>query len=168
MIADQDSPTSKRGPSELDKSLKGKRESALRNGPSSLGLTIESQEIGLKEHRQSKRRITLNMLKQPSGLGGLQNFKQTVSNQKLLQKIQSNIQEARDVRSYLNQSISRIKEDVKYDSIDERIRRFEQFDTSKIKPFKPRLSIKTKGNQKGSGLVSGMTLLSSPLVRSPY
>lgn len=42
MIADQDSPTSKRGPSELDKSLKGKRESGLRNGPSSLGLTIES------------------------------------------------------------------------------------------------------------------------------
>eukprot|EP00347_Sterkiella_histriomuscorum_P000528 403375505 len=92
-----------------------------------------------KSYKSNKTNISLS--KEPSTLLN-SSFNLQVNNQKLMQKIYSNIQEAKEVRSYLNQSIQRIKEDVKFDSIEEKIKRFEQFDFMKVQPFKPRLSIK--------------------------
>ena len=57
-----------------------------------------------------------------------------------MSKIQSNIQEAKEIRNYLNQSISKIKEDLNYESIEDKIKQYQMYGSNM--PIKPRITIK--------------------------
>ncbi|CDW77796.1 UNKNOWN [Stylonychia lemnae] len=108
----------------------------------------QSQKVNTKkfEFRQSsmninKPRVTKRgTLKLDHNLNINSSLQLHMNNQRLMAKIQSNIQEAKDIRSYLNQSISKIKEDLHYESIEDKIKQFQMFGANA--PVKPRIGLK--------------------------